>query len=655
MRLTFGIFFLCSFFGLIQNHVAQIHKVSDSLEAYPGYKGFAEFDRLKRNNLKNGDFTFFYNAQDTILQIYTRKILVRGEYKNGLKSNDWSFSSKMFKPSNSPFIEDYSLIHKGSGIEHIILVPFNNGKAFGDAVVSTNQIENSDLAKNLFTARTRFENNAFIGKFEAFSDSIRITGEVDRDGLFTNLWIFEHSNGEKIVEKRFYEKGVLKNHEILRKGMTFEVVHIGLSRNTEDNGEWVSIYADNDYLNILLRTNFGKKAVDKNQTLTDSIIAKSNIFLTHSMNSFQSFNQMDVWKVDGDSTHIFLPKLRVRKYAYTKEEQVAIQNTLKNILESKAIINAYLEDPQVELNKHAYRELALYFEIFSVYRDELVKLEKVFHLLNLPSYEFLNRSEIMPFIFEGISYPELVKFKYQDKNSEEKEAFPRNVKIEDATILNLSLHVEEMLNGLKSKMDLVKPIIERNKKRFEIVAKEQELLQKRDTIKHLFTNVNQDEKFNALHERFAAVFIQNAEEIFVNYAKQEIESRITLTDETMLCLDGFINAYEELKKTQAQLERIDEVYTRVVWNPFTFTDMTETVKERLFNAYKNDVLPFLFTDLEQNAVCSSLTIRLKNMEMLYNKMRELREEDTKELERALRKIHDPKTIIELLSLTLELS
>jgi hypothetical protein len=655
MRSFFWVIFWFSFFGFPQIYFAQNQKFSDSLEAYSGYLGFAEFDWVKRNNLKNGNFTFFYNAQDTVESTYTRKILVTGQYKNGLKSNDWSFAHKLFRPSSIPLVDGYSLIHKSSGVEHVILVPFNNGNAFGDAVVTTNQIENSELTKNLFTARTRLENNAFIGKFEAFSDSIRITGEVDQDGLFTNTWIFQHTNGEEITEKRYYDKGVLVGHEIVRNGKTYEILHVGLSKNPEDEGEWVSINADIHYFNILLRTNMGKKAEVRNQLLTDSIISKSNLFLKYSLTSFREFNGLNFWKIDGDETHIYLPKLRVRKFPYTDDERALIKKAREQINEAKSIIKEYIEDPQVELNKHAYRELALYYQIYTEYRDELVKLEKVFHLLNLPSYEFLNRAEIMPLIFDDISYPELVKFKYQDNDSEEKVTFPPNMKVEEATIQNLAAHASEILKGLKTKMELVKPIIDRNRKRFEIVAKEQELLQKRDTIKHLFTNGNKDEKFNVLHERFAAVFIQNAEEIFVNYAKQEIENRIALTDETMLCLDEFINAYAELIKTQARLDRIDEVYTRVVWNPFTFTDMTETVKERLFNAYKNDLLPYLLEDIGQNAACNSLAIRLKNMEVLYNKMRDLREEDTKELERALRRIRDPKRIIELLSLTLELS
>jgi hypothetical protein len=581
--------------------------------------------------------------------------VVSGQYKNGLKSNEWSFVNKRFRPTSIPIVDGYSVIHKSTGVEHVVQIPFLNGIAFGEGKVVTNQIENSQLHKNLFLAKASFDNNYFIGKFEAFSDSIRITGEVDAAGLLTNLWVFEHGYGDKIIEKRYYEKGVLTRHEILHQGLVHEVNHVGLSKNTEDEGDWVTIQADKDYLNILLRTNFGKKATDKNQTLTDSIITKSNSFLTQSMNAFRTFNHLDVWKIDGDTTQIFLPKLRVRQYAFSDDEKQLIQNASADILKSQEIIKEYLEDPQVELNKHAYRELALYYEIYTEYRDELKKLEKVFNLLRLPSYEFLNRTEIMPYIFDGITYPEIVKFKFKDNDTEENVAFPANLSVKDATIQSLATHAEEILKELKTKMELVKPIIDRNRKRFEIVAKEQELLQKRDTIKHLFSNGNKDEKFNAMHARFAAVFIQNAEDIFVNYAKQEIENRIMRTDETMLCLDEFINAYSEMIKIQARLDRIDEVYTRVVWNPFTFTDMTETVKERLFNAYKNDLLPYLLADIGQNATCNSLAIRLQNMEVLYNRMRDLRDQDTKELERALRKVRDPNRIIELLSLTLELS
>ena len=637
--------------------IAQQQTFNDSIEAYSGLKGKAEFDFVRRNNvtIKNGKYTFFYNAQDSIDSAYTRKILVQGNYKNALKSGDWSFVNKRFRPTSTPIVDGYSVIHKSAGVEHAVRIPFVDGSAFGSGLVVTNQIENSQLFKNLFTARANFQNNSFVGKFEAFSDTIRVTGTIDEDGLFTNTWIFEHLNGEKIVEKRYFEKGVLVGHEIIRNGKTFEIQHVGLSKNPEDEGEWVLINADIHYFNILLRTNMGKIAADKNKVLTDSIIMQSNLFLKHSLTSFREFNGLSFWKIDSDETHLFLPKLRVRKFPYTDEERLLIEKARAQIQQSRAIIKDYLRDPQVELNKHAYRELALYYEIYSEYRDELLKLERVFDLLNLPSYEFIDRDEIMPFIFEGITYPEQVTFTYKDNESSESVEFPKNLKVEDATIESLSRHAEEILEGLKSKLDVVKPIIERNRKRFEIVEKEQEMLQKRDTIKHLFTNGNRDENFNKFHQRYAHVFIAKSNEIFVNYAKQEIEQRIELTDATLTCLQGFVDAYNALIKLENKIERLEEVYTRVVWNPFTFTDMTEIVKERVYNAYYLDVLPFLLGDLEQRVDCDKIFSGVENFEKLYQRMRALREVDTRELERSLRRVHDANRIIELFDLKLDLN
>lgn len=647
---SFLVFFLFDSF-------AQQQRFTDSLEAYDGLLGKAEFDFIRRNNvtIKNGEFTYFYNDQDSIDEAYTRKILVQGNYKNALKSGEWSFVNKRFRPTSTPIVDGYSVIHKSAGVEHAVRVPFVDGSALGAGLVVTNQIENSQLSKNLFTARANFENNIFVGKFEAFSDSIRISGEIDEDGLFASTWTFEHFNGEKIIEKRSFEKGVLIGHEIIRNGKTFEIQHVGLSKNPEDEGEWVLINADIHYFNILLRTNMGKRAEDKNKLLTDSIIMQSNLFLKYGLTSFREFDGLNLWRIDGDETHLFLPKLRVRKFPYTDEERSLIAKARAQIQESRAIIKDYLRDPQVELNKHAYRELALYYEIYTEYRDELLKLERVFDLLNLPSYEFINREEIMPYIFEGISYPEQVTFTYQDNESSEIVEFPANIKVEDATIRRLAEHSEEILRGLQSKLDQVKPIIERNRKRFEIVDKERELLQKRDTIKHLFTNANKDEKFNKFHQRYAQIFITKSDEIFVNYAKQEIEQRIELTDATLTCLQGFVDAYIALIKLENKIERLEEVYTRVVWNPFTFTDMTELVKERVYNAYYLDVLPFLLGDLEQHVDCDKILSGVENFEKLYDRMRELREMDTRELERSLRRVRDPRKVIELFDLKLDLN
>lgn len=634
-----------------------IQKYNDSIVAYPELKGFASYDYVNRNNeeVKTGKFTFFFNSQDSLNEDYTNKIQVIGNYRQNFKTDNWQFIHKRFKPTGIPIIDGYSVIQKSSGVEHLVDVPFKNGIATGEGSVITNQIENSELHKNLFSASANFDKSNFIGAFEAKSDSLRITGEIDDDGLFTNTWTFEHErDNERIVEKRYYEKGVLMSHKIIRKGVTYEIEHLGLSKNPDDDGEWITTNTNKDYFNIILRANIGKKADDRNTALTDAIIENSNLFLKQSLISFREFNHIDIWKINEDNTHIYLPKLRVRKFSYTLEEKELISTATKQINESKQIINQYLKNPQVELNKHSYKELALYYEIYSEYIDEIVKLEKVFDLLNLPSFEFINREEIMTYIFEGVDFPSEVTFEFKDEIKKEPVEFPENLKVEDATIKSLAQQADEILKMLKSKLEVVEPIIERNRKRFEIEDKEKELLLYRDSIKTLFSNAHEDENFNSLHQRYAETIISYSSNQFKEYAKLPIEKRIEKTDKLLNCLLIFIDSYNQFAILKEQTERIKEEYTRVVWNPFTFTDMEETVKERVYNAYSKYLIPFLLDDLKHNITCGKMEIRLQNFTKVYEKMMVLRNQDTKEIERALRRVHDPKKIIEILSLELEL-
>lgn len=626
---------------------------NDSLEAYKGHKGIVNYFYVINDfqHFKVGDFRYYYNEQDSIDPNYTHKILVEGNYRLNKKHNEWNYIHKKFKPTSVPIVDGYSVIHKSAGIEHTVHMNFEEGIANGKGEVITNQIENSELFKNLFTASSSFANNYFIGQFEAKSDSLIIIGNVDENGLFSDVWTFEHIlPNETIIEKRHYNKGVITFHEIIRNGISYEIEHIGLSSDPDENGDWVTINANKDYFNIILRTNIGKKASDKNPALTNLIIENSNLFLKHSLVSFRAHQSMDIWDINNDNTRVHLPKLRVRKFPYTAEEKAQIEESIQTVEEAKAIIYNFLKDPQVEINKHAYRELALYYEIYTEYIDELLKLEKVFNLLSLKSYEYLNRDEIMPYIFEGLIYPSVVKFEYDNKESEEVIEFPPNLSVEEASIASLSTHAKDVLERLKMKLEVVEPIIDRNRKRFEIAKKEQALVRLKDSLQMIYTNQFEDEQFNSLHETFASELIDFANQTFKTYAKLPIEERIDKTDETIRCLTTLVESYEKFIRIQRQTNRIEEVYTRIVWNPFTFTDMEETVKERLYLAYKQHLLPYLYEQFSKNLSCNNIEKNLSNFEVIYTKMRTLRDEDTKEIERSLRRVNEPTKIIEILSL-----
>lgn len=102
------------------------------------------------------------------------------------------------------------------------------------------------------------------------------------------------------------------------------------------------------------------------------------------------------------------------------------------------------------------------------------------------------------------------------------------------------------------------------------------------------------------------------------------------------CFDQYLSFYAFLAELPKRLNEIDDLYTRTIWNPFTFTDMQKKVKERIFLSYQKTLLPFLLDDLEQGMSCA-ISNRMDNFSILFSKMKFLREQDTQELEAKLKR------------------
>jgi hypothetical protein len=108
-----------------------------------------------------------------------------------------------------------------------------------------------------------------------------------------------------------------------------------------------------------------------------------------------------------------------------------------------------------------------------------------------------------------------------------------------------------------------------------------------------------------------------------------------------------LNFYTILNKIPTKLERIDELYKRVVFNPYTFTDMEERVKEKVYLYFEQVILPQIILDINQNMSCDNFYEKVENIDKLYRQMVLLREKDTKDLERLIKKNENVNEILKM--------
>ncbi|MEX2485799.1 MAG: hypothetical protein WED10_14605 [Brumimicrobium sp.] len=646
----FLILFFIPFSLLSQDH--QVFKgkyiLSDELEGKAQYSYYLE----NEGHIKDGEFSFIRDVEDTTTEEGRESFELEGNYSDGLKNGKWKFSNKKLSPEGETSIEDYSISRKSSGEEFSVLSKFSKGKAEGKWVATKTKIKNGVKKDTFFFASSSFSNNQLTGDLVSKNRENQLVGTLNKKGFLDGEWIIFHNDSvTPTVEYRQFENGVLVKHEIEKNGVRHDVHYTGLDQSKDEGEDWIEMELNKNYFDVLYFTNTGAKnegVISLSLKTTNAIIEKSHKLMGNTFHSFFEYNGIPIWGSDIDFE---VPKVKLRKYDYTQDERTALKKSSEIITQTEETINAFLDDPQVEISRNSNEEVAIYFEAYETLKTEFLKLKNVFEILNRPALEYIDRTKLLPHIFIETNYPDSISYSYNDKDLKKKIDYPTGLNNEDATLNRLFSQLEEVNKLSNSFKEKVTPILEKDKKRAQLSEKENELVAKRDTIRKRF---NKD-GLNEYQRRFSDKTISYVNKKFKEYAKQSLSDRIETLDETLECFDQFIEFYDQLEELPNQIERVEEIYTRTVWNPFFMRDMDEIVKERLYNAYHDVLIDFLLDELSRSLNCDKVAIKAKNFNILYNRMKELREIDTKDIEKKLRRVSDPHEIIEILVLKLNVN
>jgi hypothetical protein len=106
----------------------------------------------------------------------------------------------------------------------------------------------------------------------------------------------------------------------------------------------------------------------------------------------------------------------------------------------------------------------------------------------------------------------------------------------------------------------------------------------------------------------------------------------------------------EVAMVPERWEEIKQEYRDDVWNPFTAIVMSEEIKKRITDSYRQVLIPYYLDQITNNLSCTNVRSLLQSLTSVHRRMLELKEEDTKRIERKLKREDDPEAIIELLEI-----
>lgn len=608
-----------------------------------------------KDTLLHGDFEFSKVFKLNEKNNAYRAIEYYGEFKENKKNKKWVFSQKELKPNNQYQIDQLNISSKADGSATFIYANFNDGEAVDEWKQIKYAFENSTPTDTLYVSNSNFNRGELAGEYYSKSENLIVSGYFT-NGLMDKTWTFET---DEFKEIRTFEEGVLVNisFEFPNEDEidTTNVEFIGFDKTyTEDDSEenWEVIELNETYFEIFenAEIKISEETNFKYQNSIKNSIKKSNQFIYNSFKSYTHVDDFEIWNNIRGSKKINLPKVKIRKIKFKEEEKDFISKIQENYQNANEKIALFSEHEKLEIGKLNFKELNKVEKIFQIYQNKLTDLENVYEIIAKPSFEFLIRDEVLQINKIKLNFPGSVTYDYDGEKVTEDYTFP-DVEGDEFNLELISSLLTQINQDIEKLEEETESIFEDLRKQESLSENEELLISKKSKVKELFSE-DENEEYNKYHDYFSNSIIKKSETIVSDYSKLDLDIKKEEIEDFIECLDQFIQFNDDLIEFEEQVERIDDEYTRVVFNPYLMSDISERVKERVFDAYEDYLLPFVLRDLRKNIDCESITSKKENLTIIYEAMLKIRNTDTKEEERNLRRVKDVDKILSILKIEL---
>lgn len=625
-------------------------KINDSIIGIAEY----EYDKSRGETVYDGKFNFQSVTESKLKSFDFEAITYEGEFSSDKKTGDWLYSNKKMIEGDQKFVSGFRVGNLASGTENLVSGQFQDGLAVGNWKVVKQDYINSNVEDTLFLIESTFKNNQLVGSLKSNSKSILVQGYFNADGYFHGEWEIEHKD-EKVIENRTFEAGLLKKYEITIDGKTFDISYAGLDTTIAKEEQWEDITLEDRYFDILNLVD-----LEVEQSVSSSIDVslntyhkKTNEFIENSILSFSFNTQFDIWNAFKGSKPLGLGKFKVRKLELTSKEKKQVNEIAENFDEIQAMLKEFQDNSKVKIGKPVYEKFNEAELIFNVYRNEMSQLKKLVNVVTSDAFVYIQRDDIYNRIWPKLRFPVEVTYEFQSELVTKSHKFPKSPEREDFDLEKANLLINDIYKDVKAISEEVSEIFEAMEVEKSLSEDEEKLIKKKDKIESLFDANSKEENYNSLHERYSNLVLELTEERFNAYGNLEVDKKKKEIKNLLSCFDNLIDFYEFLEDLKSKNERLDDAYTNTTFNPYMMVDMSERIKENIYEAFDESLKPYLLDKLSGDFSCGKLENAMEDINKVYQKMLDLSKRDTKAEERELRRQKDPEKILSVLEIDLK--
>jgi len=617
---------------------AQEQNVYDGAYSIGDYVGNAKFEYKLQNEdtLFNGTFEFD-NTLEKEAGLTEKPIIITGYFKNNRPDGKWSFEFGNFSRSDEKKLVNYQYVIEINGIQKKIDFNLNEGKPSGKWSINIDSLKNSKVTKTLFKSVFDYKNGIPQKSFRIENDDAFMVGRLLRNAVAHDVWSVYTKDGIGEIESWQFNQGQLE--KIVVK-IDDEVKQLPIYYGNPEDLTTVNL--DKHYLDII------ELQIQQQDT--------SHVF-DHGMSTLLKKDDENYDLVLHFFENLGRPlsvegfKVVVPVFPLTTEQKAKMELIKKAYQKSDTTVQGILEDSQLNILKLSDPETAYLYNVAStIDRDYLKSIGKLVSYQDQDVLRHITRQKVIEALWPQ-GFPEQI-MKIKDSLTAERiyvleKSFYDFSQQNLNGVLQLAEFTTEVSLKLKSQLD---EILSSNQREAAFVQQEKQLVTSVNSLKAHIDSLKNDapKDIKTTLEQLKGFTNKKLSE----YSKMEENfEKLKYSQELLTCFESAENLANAINNIPEQQSIINKAYQDQVWNPFTATIMDEDIKKRITRAYEKQVLPYYLNEIAKHLTCEKIPEITKNLRKLNDRMLALRDEDTKKLERKLRRTEDPKTILKLFELS----
>lgn len=602
---------------------------------YLGEKGRAEFEYVlstSNEQIKDGRFIFEFARQNDLPPLNFEKKTYAGFFSKGLREGLWEIMSEAYCIKIKD-VADFKVESEISGIQTNITAQYKNGKPQGSWGLEKKLVENGEITKLIQSDKILFKNGKLSDKLEVRVNTDKhsqfIKGKLS-EGFLTGEWTFTYLSEDRLIhEVRNYTDGFLLGL-IKRDLLTGKVLEEAVYFDTIDQLNAVKNGLSKGFR--IADQSFDLSYTDGFLSSDPNALIQSdgNAFLTGILKELV-FHDPEFVDENGSLKTLPLHSKRM-VYEISRSDQKLVEELPATYQGLSGWVLSQLNDPSFRANKLQSDSLAFVYRFFEMQHEKLVQLEELMQLIQSKQIQFYNPVVLSRFAASILPQSEEVKIRRE--KSDQAHIIHYSEKKFQTDLYGSLFH---SLTEIQSKGEELASYVDRQlasiRQDEELIKLSRRLDLKRLEVMNLYANPTTE---NSLSATLKSRFLINQMEIedlalgqLMGFdQKKSHYERMEVLMETMTAV------HARLEVWFIQKEEIENLYQEEVFNPFTYTRYNQQVKTRILEAYELLYEHYLDSFAKETDF-SKLNFWISRAEKLGNRMRVLRTEDTRRLEKAL--------------------